>query len=76
MFQRTDCPNSFVGVTTNVNGQYGVALGKGRYKVIMREGTREGKTWDVLAPSQPQFVEVTGPGKDTEFNIEVLFPKR
>jgi len=75
VFQRTDCPKAFFGASTDINGHYSVALSKGRYRVIMREGTHEGETWNVLAPSQVRFVEVGGPGTKTHFDIEVFFPK-
>ncbi len=74
-FQRTDCPKCITTSPADLNGQYVVRLGMGRYKVILRSGTRRGETEDILAPSQPRYVEVTSEGQVKRFDIDVLFPK-
>ena len=74
-FQRTDCPKCFVTVSTDIEGHYSLALNEGRYRVIIREGTRLGDTHDILAPSQNRFLEVTNTGHVIQFDIEIFFPK-
>lgn len=75
LIQRADCPHAAVAVHADMEGHYAISLSKGRYRIIMRQGTREGETKDILAPSQPRYFEITGPVNPTEFNIDVLFPK-
>ena len=74
VFQRTDCRTCVMGERTDIHGHYGIGLPKGKYKVILRWGEREGESRDWLAPGQARFVEVTGPGKDVVFNIEEWVP--
>jgi hypothetical protein len=75
LFQRADFPDAVVVVHADLYGHYAISLSKGRYRVIMRQGTREGETKDILAPAQPRFFEIRGPVDKTVFNIDVLFPK-
>jgi hypothetical protein len=74
-FQRTDCNRCVVGAKTDAGGAYSLFLATGRYKLIMRYGTRAGETSDFLAPNQIRFVDIGGAGEIKEFNIEVMFPK-
>ena len=75
LFQRTDCKKSVVAAVTDQDGRYQLHVLQGRYKVIIRYGSREGELEDVLAPDQPRFVEATPSLKTTEFNINIMLPK-
>jgi hypothetical protein len=75
VFQRADCKRCTIGTWTDVNGNYQMHVGPGRYKLIVREGKREKETRDVLAPHQQRFIDVGQPGTITNFSIEILVPK-
>ena len=74
VFQRMDCRQCVVGVETDSKGRYRVFLGAGRYKLIMRKGTRD--TQDVLAPGQPRYLNVNrSAGAIQTFDISTVLPQ-
>ena len=75
VFQRTDCERCLVGTRTSVGGQYEIHVGPGRYKLIVRDGKRQGETKDALAPNQQRFIDAGQAGTITNFNVEIIVPK-
>jgi hypothetical protein len=75
IFQRVDCKRGIIGTWTDMNGNYQIHVGPGRYKLIVREGKREKETRDVLVPHQQRFIDAGQAGTITNFNIEILLPK-
>ncbi len=75
VFQRVDCKQAIIGTWTDVNGNYQIHVGTGRYRLIVREGKREKETRDVLAPTQQRIVDTGAPGTITSLDIEIIVPK-
>jgi hypothetical protein len=75
VFQRADCKRCIIGTSTDINGNYQIHVGPGRYKLIVSEGKVEKETRDVLAPHQQRFIDVEQPGTITNLNIEIIVPK-
>jgi len=75
VFQRADCnKKAYFGVWTDVNGRFEIHVGPGRYRLIVREGTRTGDTRSMIAPGQAQVINVPAPGTTTDFNVKLLLP--
>ena len=58
-----------------MNGHYQSRVGIGQYKLIVREGTREGETRDILAPNQQRVIDAGPPGTISNLDIKILLPK-
>lgn len=74
IFQRVDCKKCLVAAVTDTDGNYQLHVSRGRYKVIVREGTREGETYDVLAADQPRYVDATNVVNYNQFDIRLVYP--
>ena len=76
ILQRTDCKKCLVGVNADENGNYEIKVSQGKYRLIVREGTREGEMYNILAPNQPRYLEVKTPvtGYFIEFNVSLVYP--
>lgn len=72
VFQRVDCKKCLVGVFADVNGDYRIRVGQGRYKVIVRNPSPP--TIDLIAPTQARYVTSTSPIADTVFDINLAIP--
>jgi hypothetical protein len=72
VFQRVGCKQCLVAVNADVNGNYQVLLGRGRYKIIVRNPSPP--TYDMLAPDQPRYVTATSVLQDTRFDINLVVP--
>lgn len=77
VFRRLDCKqcSCLVGVRASIDGNYQIRVAPGRYKLIVRHGTRERETKDVLAPSQQRIVNVGSAGTITNLDIETVLPE-
>ena len=75
-FQRTDCPKATVATWTDTEGNYEIRVGIGSYKLIVRDGRREGETKDALAPNQQRVVDTGPPGSIKNFAVEVVVPDK
>ena len=81
VFQREDCKKCLVATRANLDGDYEVFIGEGRYRVIARESVCDyGGTgcvcYDMLASGQPRYIEAKRGPYATEFNINVELPKK
>lgn len=76
VFQRVDCSQATFGVWTDLSGRYELRVGTGRYKLIVRDGTREKQTYDVLAPGQRRIVDTGPPGTITKLDVTVIVPDK
>lgn len=70
VFQRVDCRKCLVGIFADVNGDYRVRVGQGKYKVIVYNPSPP--TYDMLAPDQPRFVTANSIIVDTVFDINLV----
>jgi hypothetical protein len=75
IFQREDCKRCLVATRTNLDGSYEITVARGRYRVILRE-TRGGgsPSYDLLAPSQPRYIEATSQLQPNVFDLQVVLP--
>jgi hypothetical protein len=74
VFQRLDCKRCVIGTWTDINGHYQIRVGAGKYRLIVREGTREGETRDVLAPTQQRIIDTGNAGTISNLDIEIIVP--
>ena len=76
IFQRTDCKKCLIATTTDENGGYEIKVSKGKYRLIVRGGTQEGKMFDVLSANQSRYLEVKVPQDKQviEFDILLRYP--
>lgn len=74
VFQSLDCKECRVRVDVNVDGTYGVSLGPGRYRIVMRQGRIPGETVDMLASDQPRIIKTGKAGSVLEFDVRVWLP--
>jgi hypothetical protein len=73
-FQRDGCKQCLVAINADANGDYQIFLGRGRYKIIVRNPSPP--TYDMLAPEQPRYVTATSITQDTRFDINLVLPSR
>lgn len=73
VFQRMDCHQCLIGVTTDIQGKYMAFLGIGRYRVICTDP--EGDRANLLRKGQVREIVVKPRPNDAEFNIELEIPK-
>ena len=59
VFQRDGCKDCLVATHTDIDGNYQIFVGRGRYKLIVRDGSREGEMTDSLPPDQPRYINAT-----------------
>ena len=69
VFQRVGCRKCLVGTHADIDGNYKVFLGLGRYKLIIFKPSPP--VYDLLAPDQPRFVNVSDTLRDTVFDINL-----
>jgi TonB family protein len=70
VFQRLGCHKCLVGVRAGVSGEYELFLGEGKYRVVMRDGNREGEGTDMIREGQVRDLTVVG-GKTTAFDFQI-----
>ena len=70
IFQRIGCSACLISVRTNLDGEYSVSLGRGRYKVYVF-GFKYNRLVDILYPSQSRIVSALYSFRPTTFDIEL-----
>jgi hypothetical protein len=78
IFQRADCKRCIITAVTDKDGKYEVRVGRGRYKVIAREGRGGGApSFDLLAPDQPRYVDAYSLlPEGNRFDIKLVLPAK
>ncbi|HRH45372.1 MAG TPA: hypothetical protein PKY82_27280 [Pyrinomonadaceae bacterium] len=81
VFQREDCKKCIFATYPDIDGNYKILVGEGRYKIIAKEipcdyGGLGCDCYDLLGPKQPKFVDAKRSLDSTEFNIDLVLPKR
>jgi hypothetical protein len=82
VFQRDDCKNCLVATHADIDGNYEIFVGEGRYKVIVYDfrcddfGGTGCDCYNLLAPKQAQYFDAKRGSFATEFNIDLVLPKR
>ena len=80
VFQREDCKECLVATHVDIEGNYKIFVGVGRYKLIAQEtrcdyGGNCGECHNLLAPGQAQYVDVERGPIVPNFNINLVLPK-
>ncbi len=55
IFQRVGCSSCFIGTNTDIDGNYKIQVGDGKYKVIVRNPSSP--EFDMLADNQERYVD-------------------
>ena len=77
VFQREGCKQCLVATSTDLEGNYQILVGRGRYKVISRDARGGGApSYDMLAPDQPRFINAQNKVHGETFYIKVVIPKQ
>lgn len=74
VLQRVDFPHCLIGVRADINGNYVVSLGIGKYRLYCRDVDPDAT--DLLLPEQPREVTVGSPPNETAFDIQLRLPTR
>jgi len=82
VFQREDCKKCLVATHADIDGNYKIFVGVGRYKLIVQEtrcdygGTGCDECHNLLAPDQAQYIDVErNRPYVAEFNINLVLRK-
>lgn len=82
VFQREGCKDCLVATHTDVEGNYELFLGVGKYKLIVQfkncgyAPTEDCAGDNYLSANQPQYLIVERGPHGLEFNIELVLPKQ
>jgi hypothetical protein len=77
VFQREDCKKCLVATSTDLEGNYQILVGRGRYKVISRDARGGGApSYDMLAPEQPRYIDAQNKVQGETFDIKVVIQRR
>ena len=82
VFQRDDCKTCLVATHADLEGNYKIFVGVGRYRLIVREaqcdyGGLGCDCYDLLSPKQPRYIDVErNRPYAAEFNIDIVLPKK
>jgi len=75
LLQRIGCKPCVVGVITDNDGNYSVTVGRGKYRVINREGFGGGKpSFDRFSPKQQRIVDASKGKRQIQLNLEIVLP--
>ena len=55
IFQKVDCKTCFIGTHTDIDGNYKITIGDGKYKVIVRNPSSP--EFDMLTPEQERIID-------------------
>jgi hypothetical protein len=72
IFQREDCKRCLIVAVTDENGDYKLRVGRGKYRLVVRGGTKVNETVDLIAPDQLRYVNATDIVRDNIFNISLV----
>lgn len=80
VFQREDCKKCVVATHADIDGNYQIFVGEGRYKIIAQEnrcdyGGAGCDCYNLLAPKQARYVDAKRSPYATEFNIDLVLQK-
>lgn len=70
VFQRDGCDKCLVATHADINGDYKILVGRGRYKLIVYNPS--GPPYDLIAPGQPRYVDAVPGLQDTQFDIKLV----
>jgi len=74
VFQKVGCSSCVFGTKTDINGDYKVSVGDGKYKVIV---VNPNPLVDLLAPDQSRFVKTAdSPQQLVKFDIRLRLPEK
>ena len=82
VFQRDGCKDCLVATHTDLDGNYKLFLGVGKYKIIVQfkncgyAPTEDCAGDNYLSANQPQYLTVARGLNGPEFNIELVSPNR
>ena len=78
VFRREDCKSCLIATWTGSDGTYEVNVGRGRYRVIMRDVRGGGEpSYDMLAGDQPRYVDAYSLlPEGNRFDIRVTVPSK
>jgi hypothetical protein len=77
VFQREGCKKCLIATSTDLDGNYQILVGRGRYKVISRDARGGGApSYDMLAPNQTRYINAQNKVSGERFDINVVIPKR
>ncbi|MBL8189744.1 MAG: hypothetical protein JNK38_17155 [Acidobacteria bacterium] len=74
IFQRTDCKRCLAVAVTDEKGEYKLRVGKGKYRLVVRNCGLVNQSLDCLAPSQPRIVDANNTILDNVFNVKLIRP--
>ena len=75
LFQRDDCRQCLIVARTDADGNYEIGVGRGRYRLIIREARGGGApSYDLLAPDQPRYVNATSVLQPNVLDVRVMLP--
>lgn len=72
VFQRDGCRQCLVATRADLEGNYQILVGRGRYKVIVRNPSPP--TYDLLAPDQLRYIEANSLVQSNQFDIQLKLP--
>lgn len=80
VFQREDCKKCLVATHADIDGNYEIFVGEGRYKIIAQDnrcdyGGGGCDCYEMLAPKQARYVDAKRGSFATEFNIDLVLTK-
>lgn len=79
ILQKVGCDSCYIGTNADIDGNFNISVGDGKYKVIVRNPSSP--EFDMLAPEQESFIDTeTDEAKKYskqvfEFNIKIKLPK-
>lgn len=75
LFQRDGCRQCLIVARTDADGNYEIGVGRGRYRLIVREARGGGApSYDLLAPDQPRYVNATSVLQPNVLDVRVVLP--
>ena len=76
VFRREGCKKCLIATRTDIDGNYEISVGRGKYKLILREA-RGGysPSSEMLAPDQPRFINAQNTVQGEVFDIKVMLHK-
>lgn len=70
IFQKVGCESCYVGANVDIDGNYKVLVGDGKYKIIVNSPSSP--EVDLLAPDQKRFVDTGSKNSpDSVFNFDI-----
>ena len=67
VFQKVGCDSCYIAANVDIEGNYKISVGDGKYKIIVRNPSSP--EFDMLAPGQERFI-------DTETEVAKMYSKQ